>query len=110
MPEDQIRHCMQVQDGGPEWWLELNGETVATGGLLFHYNRPYGDIYMDVPESHRGRGFGAYIVQELKRAAYQLGAIPGARCNPGNIASRKTLQKAGLVPYANILTGTLAAV
>jgi RimJ/RimL family protein N-acetyltransferase len=109
MPEDHIRHCMQARDGGPEWRLELDGETVATGGILFHYNRPYGDIYMDVPESHRRRGFGAYIVQELKRAAYQLGAIPGARCNPGNLASRKTLQKAGLVPYANILTGTIAA-
>jgi RimJ/RimL family protein N-acetyltransferase len=109
MPEAQIRHCMQARDGGPEWRLELNGETIATGGILFHYNQPYGDIYMDVPEAHRRRGFGAYIVQELKRAAYQLGAIPAARCNPGNIASRKTLQKAGLVPYANILTGTIAA-
>ena len=107
MPDDQIRHCMQAQSGGPEWRLELNGETVATGGILFHYNRPYGDIYMDVPESYRRRGFGAYIVQELKRAAYQLGAIPGARTGTGNIASRKTLQKAGLVPYANILTGTI---
>ena len=107
MPESQIRHCMQARDGGPEWRLELNGETVATGGILFHYNRPYGDIYMDVPEAHRRRGFGAYIVQELKRAAYELGAIPGARTNAGNIASRKTLQKAGLVPYANILTGTI---
>src|SRR5262245_9604551 len=46
MPDDQIRHCMQAQGGGPEWRLELNGETVATGGILFHYNRPYGDIYM----------------------------------------------------------------
>jgi len=108
MPEGHIRQCIQARDGGPEWRLELNGETVATGGILFHYNRPYGDIYMDVPELHRRRGFGALIVQELKRAAYELGAIPGARCNTGNIASRKTLQKAGLVPYANILTGTLA--
>ena len=107
MPDDQIRHCMQVQGGGPEWHLELHGETVATGGILFHYNRPYGDIYMDVPEPYRRRGFGAYIVQELKRAAYQLGAIPGARTNTRNIASRKTLQKAGLVPYANIVTGTI---
>ena len=57
----------------------------------------------------RRRGFGAYIVQELKRAAYQLGAIPGARTGMENIASRKTLQKAGLVPYANILTGTIAS-
>jgi hypothetical protein len=109
MPEVHIRHCIQARDGGPEWRLELNGETVATGGILFHYNRPYGDIYMDVAESHRRHGFGSYIVQELKRAAYELGAIPAARCNPTNIASRKTLQKAGLVPYANILTGTIAA-
>ena len=108
MPEGHVRHCIATRDGGPEWQLELDGETVATGGILFHYNRPYGDIYMDVVEAHRRRGFGSYIVQELKRAAYELGCIPGARCNPGNIASRKTLQKAGLVPYAHILTGTLA--
>jgi GNAT superfamily N-acetyltransferase len=108
MPDDQIRRCIDERQGGPEWRLELNGETVATGGILFHYNRPYGDIYMDVVESYRRRGFGAYIVQELKRAAYDLGCIPAARCNPGNIASRKTLQKAGLVPFANIITGTIA--
>ena len=41
-----------------------------------------GDIYMDVVEVHRGRGFGSYLVQELKRAAYELGSIPAARCNP----------------------------
>jgi GNAT superfamily N-acetyltransferase len=109
MPEHVIRHCMQVCDGGPEWRLTLDGATVATGGILFHYNRPYGDIYMDVIETHRGRGFGSYLVQELKRIAYELGAIPAARCNPGNIASRKTLQKAGFVPCAHILDGTIVA-
>jgi RimJ/RimL family protein N-acetyltransferase len=45
----------------------------------------------------------------LKRLAYELGAIPGARCNPGNIASRQTLQKAGFVPCAHILDGTIVA-
>lgn len=107
MPEGQIRQCIDARQGGPEWRLALNGETVGTGGILFHYNRPYGDIYMDVEESYRRRGFGSYLVQELKRAAYNLGAIPGARTNPTNVASRKTLQKAGLVPYASILSGTL---
>jgi GNAT superfamily N-acetyltransferase len=109
MPEHVIRDCMESRDGGPEWQLRLNGTTVATGGILFHYNRPYGDIYMDVAEGHRGRGFGSYLVQELKRLAYELGAIPGARCNPGNIASRQTLQKAGFVPCAHILDGTIVA-
>ncbi len=108
MPDRQIRHCIAARDGGPEWRLLLNGETVATGGILFHYNRPYGDIYMDVAEPHRRRGFGSYLVQELKRAAYALECIPAARCNPTNVASRKTLQKAGLVPCAHILDGTIA--
>lgn len=48
---------------------------------------------------------GAYFVQELKRIAYDMGGIPAARCNPDNVASRKTLQKAGLVPFAHILVG-----
>jgi GNAT superfamily N-acetyltransferase len=107
MPEGQIRRCIDARQGGPEWRLELKGETVGTGGILFHYNRPYGDIYMDVAEPFRRRGFGSYLVQELKRAAYALDAIPGARCNTDNVASRRTLQRAGLVPYANILTGKL---
>lgn len=108
MTDRQIRHCIEARQGGPEWRLELNGETVATGGILFHYNRPYGDVYMDVAEPYRRRGFGSYLVQELKRAAYALDCIPAARCDPTNVASRKTLQKAGLVPYAHILDGTIA--
>jgi len=90
-----------------EWALDVAGETVATGGLLWHYNRPYGDIYMEVAEAHRRRGYGAYLVQEIKRACYELGGIPACRCNVNNVASRKTLQKAGFVPCGNILAGTL---
>jgi hypothetical protein len=110
MPEAQIRRCIDERQGGPECRLDLDGATVATGGILFHYNRPYGDIYMEVSEPYRRRGFGSYLVQELKRFAYELGSIPAARCSPENIASRKTLQKAGLVPCANILIGTIARV
>ena len=52
---------------------------------------------------------GSYLVQELKRLAYELGSVPCARCSSSNIASRKTLQKAGLVPYAHILNGSIRA-
>jgi len=90
-----------------DWALELDGEVAATGGILYHYNRPYGDIYMEVAEGFRLRGLGSYLVQELKRTCYEGGSIPCARCNPGNIASRRTLQKAGFVPCAHILTGSL---
>jgi GNAT superfamily N-acetyltransferase len=90
-----------------EWGVEVDGAVVANGGIMFHYNRPYGDIYMRVEEPFRRRGLGSYLVQELKKVCYQMGSIPAARCNPDNIASRRTLQKAGFVPCAHILTGSL---
>ncbi len=87
--------------------VELEGSVAATGGILFHYNRPYGDIYMEVREGFRRRGLGAFIVQELKRACYEGGFKPGARCGPVNVASQRTLQRAGFVPYGHILVGDL---
>lgn len=97
------------QRGEPDndWVLEMNGEVAAKGGILYHYNRPYGDIYMEVVEAWRRRGLGCYLVQELKRVCYERGSIPCARCDPANEASRRTLQKAGFVPCAHILTGSL---
>ncbi len=104
--EEETRRCIEQRQGGTQWQLERDNECVAKGGLTFHYNRPYADIYMEVPESFRQRGFGSYLVQEIKRRAYELGSIPCARCDPTNIASRKTLQKAGFVPFAHILNGS----
>ena len=91
-----------------DWMLlEVGGEVAATGGILYHYNRPYGDIWMEVAEPFRLRGYGTYLVQELKRLCYEAGNIPCARCGTDNVASRRTLQKAGFVPCAHILAGKL---
>jgi GNAT superfamily N-acetyltransferase len=106
-PDEETHTAILRRQGGPEWRLRLNGETVATGGILFHYNQPYGDVYMDVAEPFRRRGFGSYLVQEMKRVAYELGSVPAARCSRDNVASRKTLQKAGFVPYAHLLAGSM---
>ena len=106
--EEETRAAIARRQGGAEWRLRWDETTVATGGILFHYNEPYGDVYMEVAEPFRRRGFGAYLVQELKRVAYELGSIPGARCSTNNIPSRATLQKAGMVPYAHILSGSIA--
>jgi GNAT superfamily N-acetyltransferase len=108
-PEEEVWAGVERRQGGGEWTLEVEGAVAAKGGVLFHYNRPYGDIYMEVAKPFRRRGYGAYLVQELKRETYQLGSIPCARCNPTNIASRRTLQKAGFVPFAHILIGSIAA-
>jgi GNAT superfamily N-acetyltransferase len=105
--DQETWNAIAQRQGGAEYQLVLGGTTVATGGLMFHYNVPYADIYMETVEPFRRRGFGSYLVQELKRRAYELGSIPCARCNPGNVASRETLQKAGLVPFAHILNGSV---
>lgn len=85
--------------------LEVNKEIVATGGLLLHYNKPFADLYMEVEQSHRRRGFGGFLIQELKRECYLAGSVPAARCNIDNIASRATLTKAGLKIAGFILLG-----
>ncbi len=92
-----------------EWGLEVGGEVVATGGLMFHYNPPYGDIYMEVAEPYQRRGYASYLVQELKRLCYEKGCIPVARCHRDNLASRLTLQRAGMRPCACIARGRIVA-
>jgi GNAT superfamily N-acetyltransferase len=76
---------------------------------MTHYNPPYGDLYMEVDERFRRRGYGSYLIQELKRVSYEAGLVPAARCNVANGASRATLQKAGLLPCARLLSGVLAS-
>jgi GNAT superfamily N-acetyltransferase len=83
--DEETGAYIERREGGPEWVLELDGKVVAQGGILFHYNRPYGDIHMEVAEVFRRRGLGSYLVQELKRAAYELGSVPCARCNTTNV-------------------------
>lgn len=77
------------------YFIEFNGEHVATGGFMLNYNMPYADIYMDVKEPYRSKGFGSLIIQELKKEIYQRGRVPAARCNINNFASKATLTKAG---------------
>jgi len=79
-----------------DYVLEVNKHIVATGGFLLHYNMPFADLYMEVEEDYRKKGFGSFLIQELKRQCYLTGRVPSARCNIDNVASRATLTKAGL--------------
>jgi len=107
-PDDAGQIAQQELDPEARWLVAVGGMVAGAGDILFHYNRPYGDIYMKVGESFRRRGIGTYLVQELKRTCYEGGSIPAARCNPTNIASRLTLQRAGFVPCGHILKGTVS--
>jgi GNAT superfamily N-acetyltransferase len=97
-PDDTARIFPHQVEPVGDWLLEMDGVIVATGGVLYHYNRPYGDIYMEVAAPFRHRGLGSYLVQELKRICREGGNVPCARC-----------QKAGFVPYAQILAGSFSS-
>ena len=103
--EPMAAHDLDPQAGHV---AEVDGTIAAAGGILTHYNPPYGDIYVKVADRFRGRGIGSYLVQELKRIAREDGLIPAARCRTENIASRRTLQKAGFVPCGHLLAGAIA--
>ena len=105
-PQDQD----QTQEQANDWVIEADGAIVAKGGFLCHYNPPYGDIYMEVKEEVRNQGFGSFFVQELKRVCYEAGKKPAARCNVDNSASRRTLEKAGLLPCGHMLVGKVRPV
>lgn len=77
------------------FFLEQNGETVATGGFMLNYNIPYADIYLEVKDQSRRKGFGSLLIQELKKEIYLMARVPAARCNIQNAASKATLIKAG---------------
>lgn len=104
-PEEKPLIYKHYDEPVGDWGIEVNGEIVATGGYFCHYNPPYCDIYMEVSEPARRRGFGSFLVQEVKRVCYEAGKKPAARTGTTNIASRNTLQKAGLLVCGHIISG-----
>ena len=62
-----------------EYVLELAGDIVATAGFMLHYNPPFADLYMEVRSDSRRRGYGSFILQEVKKACYLAGRVPAAR-------------------------------
>lgn len=94
----------KVEDGSG-YVLEQEGEILGSGDFLLHYNKPFADLYMEVAESHRKKGLGSYLIQELKRVCYLAGRVPAARCNIQNKASKATLLKGGLRVAGCMLLG-----
>ena len=103
LTEDKIFEHKAEPDG--DWVIDRNGEVVATGGFLLHYNMPYADLYMEVAETHRRKGYGSFLIQQLKEACYLSGRVPAARCGLLNAASKNTLLKAGMKICGYVLTG-----
>lgn len=90
-----------------DWVLvrESDDLVVGGGGFLRHYNPPYCDLFMEVRSDQRRRGYGSYLVQELRRVAREAGLIAAARCDPANRASRLALRRGGMRECGEIVAG-----
>lgn len=110
IPNTVLKRNLEGQDnpscvGG--YFLEHDGKEVATGGFMLNYNMPYADIYMDVQEQDRRKGFGSLIIQELKKEIYLKGRVPAARCNINNLPSKGSLTRAGFKVCGFLLNGKI---
>jgi GNAT superfamily N-acetyltransferase len=90
------------------WGLDREGRLVATGGYFLHYNAPFADVYMEVSPSEQRKGYGSFLVQELRRLARSAGHVPAARCHRDNIGSQRALQRGGMLPCGRIVRGRVA--
>lgn len=58
-------------------------------------NRDDVDVGMVVHPEHRQRGHGAYIIAHLKSQCLARGSRPICGCSVDNVASQRTLERAG---------------
>ncbi|HXE56047.1 MAG TPA: GNAT family N-acetyltransferase [Tepidisphaeraceae bacterium] len=103
-PEEASRVFEHKREPVGNWALERDGEVVATGSCPLQPSRKFGELSYEVARSFRRQGLGTYLVQELKRVTRESDAIPCARCDPDNEASRRTLLKAGLAVCGDLRT------
>ena len=59
------------------------------------------EIFILLDEEYRGRGYGTQCVKELLRIAAEDYSLPGVHggCAGDNIASRRAMEKGGMVQY-----------
>jgi GNAT superfamily N-acetyltransferase len=88
--------------------LEDEDGVAGIGAILHGYNPTFASVGMVVMKRARRRSYGSYLIEELKREAYDMGKIPRADCDPRNTGFRATLLRAGFLVNARALRGSFA--
>lgn len=89
-------------------FLLIDGDTILGIGecRVSQSQPPYADIGMIVDKDHRRQGIGTFVLAQLKQHCYQQNVKPICSCFADNIASRKTIEKAGFVARHRIVNIT----
>src|SRR2546426_10534676 len=72
-PDDAAQLLSHELDAEANWVVEVERKVAAAGGVLFHYNRPYGDIYMKVAGPLPRRGLGPLPAPRVERVCAGAG-------------------------------------
>ena len=97
----------QVEPVG-DFVVDIDDDVIATGGFLLHYNPPFADVFMEVRPDARRRGYGSFLVNRILAECYLAGRVPAARTSTDNVASQRTLLRAGLVECGRMLRASSA--
>ena len=86
-------------------FLLIDGDTILGIGecRVSQSQPPYADIGMIVDKDHRQNSIGTFILAHLKAHCTRQNLKPICSCAADNIASRKTIERAGFVAYHRIL-------
>lgn len=79
---------------------KYRGKIIGTGELRIDpREKNISNIGMTVSSDHRKKGLGTYIMTRMTRLSYDRNLVAICGTNSDNIASQKTIEKAGFYPY-----------
>jgi len=91
-------------DNGQVFLLRDGQEVLGIGECrISQTQKPYADIGMITNNRYRRQGIGAFLLAQLKDYCYSQAVKPICSCAFDNIASRKTIEKAGFITQHRIL-------
>jgi predicted acetyltransferase len=101
---DQVNYVQSLIANQQSFGLYDGQTLLGIGECRISANQPpYADVGMIVDKSHRRRGVGTAILARLKAYCYSQNTVPICSCAVENIASHKTIEKAGFVARHRIL-------
>jgi GNAT superfamily N-acetyltransferase len=102
---DFLHYTLEASVAAQDIYVLLSDGVVLGTGVIGakEFRPPYVDIGMCVAEQHRRQGIGTQILVKLREECQARGWIAAASCQYENIASKKTLESAGMVTKERVL-------